>query len=185
MAQRSQLQNNSMHKYFSLVAQALNDKGISPREFVKSDMPLRWSTKAVKAHFSGLFSDDFQAMPKKYKKAACKAIARTFNACGLDMRMHLPETAKLSWDKDLVKENIWRPVQQSLFGKESTTTLTRSEVTEVYEMVSARLADTVAITIEFPREKNKDTVPLKHETAQKMESNLPDDVYDIEHEPTI
>ena len=185
MAQRSRRQNNSMHKYFALVADALNEQGITPRRFVKEDMPIRWSWQAVKTHFSGLYSSEFKDMPQKHQKAACKAIARTFNAVGLDMRAQLPENADLIWDKDLVKENIWRPVQQTMYEKKSTTQLNRSEVNEIYKMVAARLADRFGIDIEFPSDDDEEGVPLRHETAQRAVEEAPDGIYEINGEPKI
>jgi len=185
MAQRSPQQNAALYKYFTLVADKLNELGVSPQEFVRDDMPLMWSWKAVRAHFSGLFSDDFKEMPKKHQKAACKAIARTFNAVGIDMRAQLPESADLVWDKDLVKENIWRPVQTALLEKYSTASMNRSEVTRVYKMVAARLAQKYGVDIAFPNNPDKEDKPMKHETAEEMRESLPDDVYEIDGKPAF
>ncbi len=39
------------------------------------------------------------------------------------------------WNKDRVKELIWREVQKKMTGKDSTTTLTTKEIDEIFEVI--------------------------------------------------
>jgi len=50
-----------------------------------------------------------------------------------------------------VLDYIWRPIQIILFKKESTTALLKTEVNEVYEVVSKHLAEKHGITVKFGR----------------------------------
>lgn len=95
-SKRTEQQNRALHKYFELVAQALNDAGY----------PIR------------------------------KTLARY--------------SAELDWSKDSVKEVIWRPVQEALLHKRSTTELRKQEdITTIYEHVNRFLAQ-MGIHVEFP-----------------------------------
>ena len=58
-----------------------------------------------------------------------------------------------------VKEMIWREIQKTMFKKESTTFLTKHEVTQVYEVMSMWLSKNFQIDLPFPND--NDIAPLK------------------------
>ena len=58
-----------------------------------------------------------------------------------------------------VKEMIWREIQKTMFKKESTTFLTKHEVTQVYEVMSMWLSKNFGIDLPFPND--NDPSPLK------------------------
>lgn len=76
-------------------------------------------------------------------------IAETLNDAGLDMKKFLKEEVDIPWTKETVKNNLWRPIQVALTGKESTKDLERSEVNEVYNVLNRELAKK-GIHEEFP-----------------------------------
>jgi len=49
-----------------------------------------------------------------------------------------------------LKEVVWREIQKTLLGKESTTFLTKNEVTQVYEVMAMWLAREFQIDVPFP-----------------------------------
>ena len=51
-----------------------------------------------------------------------------------------------------LKEVVWREIQKALLHKESTTELTKHEVTQVYEVMSMWLAKHFEIDLPFPSE---------------------------------
>jgi 6-pyruvoyl-tetrahydropterin synthase len=59
-----------------------------------------------------------------------------------------------------LKEIVWREIQKTLFDKESTTFLTKHEVTEVYEVMSMWLSKNFGIDIPFPDD--PDPAPFKN-----------------------
>jgi hypothetical protein len=68
----------------------------------------------------------------------------TFNYTGLkgvEMEMR--------YNSNLVKEMIWRPIQITLFGKESTTELTTQEINEVLDVLS-KFFNERGVYIPFP-----------------------------------
>jgi hypothetical protein len=53
------------------------------------------------------------------------------------------------WNKDRVKELIWRETQKFMTGKTSTTELTTKEIDQIFEVIHKGLADK-GIQIDFP-----------------------------------
>ena len=98
--QRTLLQNNSLHKYFELLAQALND-------------------------------------------------------AGYDMRKTLKPGIDIPWDRDRIKEFLWRPIQVAMTGKASTTELNTVEPSEIYAVLDRHLGEKFGIHIEFPHDEGR------------------------------
>lgn len=83
-------------------------------------------------------------------------LAKELNAAGYTVQLVLKETVDLSWDSAKVKELIWRPVQQALTGKKSTTELDKvSEIDEVYEHLNIHLGERFHIYVPWPSEQTK------------------------------
>ena len=74
-------------------------------------------------------------------------IAETLNDSG----MYIPKVIKLDapWNGDRVKELIWRPTQETMLNKKSTTKLTTKEINQVFEVIHKALAEQ-GLEIEFP-----------------------------------
>jgi len=58
-----------------------------------------------------------------------------------------------------LKELVWREIQKVHLGKESTTFLTKHEVTEIYDIMSMWLSKNFEISLPFPD--SKEEAPLK------------------------
>ena len=54
--------------------------------------------------------------------------------------------------KDSVKNVIWRPIQEMVVGKKSTTELTTAEVNKIYEIMSMFLSKQFQISLPFPQD---------------------------------
>lgn len=48
--QRSETQNNALHKYCELLAEALNDRGLDMRTLLKPEIDIPWTKESVKNH---------------------------------------------------------------------------------------------------------------------------------------
>ena len=83
----------------------------------------------------------------------CELLADAFNDAGMDMRAVLREDVDIPWSKDTVREHIWRPIMLTMTRKESTTKLTREEVTQIYETINRHTAAKFGLSVEFPSEK--------------------------------
>src|SRR5688572_26314644 len=55
-----------------------------------------------------------------------------------------------------LKEILWRPIQETVVGKKSTTELSTAEVNQVYEIISMFLSKQFGISLPFPDEKDSE-----------------------------
>ena len=94
-AKRTLLQNKSMHKYYSMLAEALNSAG--------------W-----------------------------------------DMRKTLKPGIEIPWTDISVKERLWKPIQDAMYDKQSTTQLETDEVSAVYEVLNRNTASKLGVSVPFP-----------------------------------
>jgi len=70
-------------------------------------------------------------------------LADALNAAGLDQRKVLKPSVSIPWTPEAAKEQLWRPIQEAMFGKRSTTELARGEVGRVEEVLTRHLAQSL------------------------------------------
>lgn len=90
---RTLQQNKALHKYFSLVAEALNDRQLTVKTIIKAD---------------------------------------------------------IEWNPLSVKEMLWKPIQEAVLHKKSTTELKRKEIDDVYDTINLALGQKFGIHVPFP-----------------------------------
>lgn len=85
----------------------------------------------------------------------CTWVAEALNAAGYDYKRFLHAADyKLDtpWTCALVKDQLWRPVQEAMTQKESTTELNKVEPSDIQEVLMARLTDITGIAdVPWPR----------------------------------
>lgn len=69
-------------------------------------------------------------------------LADSLNAAGFEI-LSFPwkEGVDLPWDKQSCKERLWRPIQEAMKHKHSTTECDRTEYGDVYEALTRHLAN--------------------------------------------
>lgn len=67
------------------------------------------------------------------------------NDAGLDMRAVLKQDVELPWTVENAKEYLWRPIQEALTGKRSTTEITTVEPTVIHETLARHLGEKLGI----------------------------------------
>ena len=77
-------------------------------------------------------------------------LADAFSDSGQDMRKVLKPSVEIKWTPEAVKEYLWKPVQEAMFQKKSTTELSTDEITKVYEVLNRHSAEKFGIGIQFP-----------------------------------
>ena len=77
-------------------------------------------------------------------------LANTLNDAGLDMRKVLKPTVDIPWTTQTVKDQLWRPVQQAMLGKESTTELSTTDIDKVFDVINRHLGEKFGIHEDFP-----------------------------------
>ena len=177
-SQRTLTQNKALHKLFQLWADALNDAEKDMFTVLKDYVDIPWADNTVKQYlWLPLLSDNdvadaheklteklepyievdllpsieeiMQVTLKKGLKIYFEMIAKALNDAGQDMRGVLKTNTQVWWDKDSVKEFLWRPIQVLQLQKKSTTQLLTKEIDEVYDTVNRHLGKHID-TIMFP-----------------------------------
>lgn len=77
-------------------------------------------------------------------------LANELNDRGLTVMKTLRQDAEILWSDHLVKELIWRTLQEKITGKKSTTVLTTKEINQVFEVIAKYMAEHHGVAIEFP-----------------------------------
>lgn len=77
-------------------------------------------------------------------------LAKAFFEAGLDVKAVIGDGIEHPWTDTLVKELIWRKVQESMYGKVSTTELDTDEITKIYDVINRHTSERFGIHIPFP-----------------------------------
>lgn len=77
-------------------------------------------------------------------------LAEALNDAGYDMKKTLREELDIRWTDYNIKEFLWRPTQDAMFGKKSSRELTTEEIQKVYDLVDKTIAERTGIHIEWP-----------------------------------
>lgn len=87
----------------------------------------------------------------------CEQLAETLNDSGLEMKAVLSvKEIDVPWNKDTVKEVLWKPIQKAKTGKKSTTELSRVEPSEVHAILMRHLGEKLGVPyIPWPSEENR------------------------------
>ena len=79
-------------------------------------------------------------------------VAKGLNDAGLDMRKTLKPGIDIPWTKNNIKNFLWRPVQEAMVGKKSTTELTTTEIDKIYDVINLHLGEKFGFHQDFPSE---------------------------------
>ena len=81
----------------------------------------------------------------------CQLLAEELEEKHIDKRVFFKEPFFLSWSTMGVKDDIWRPTQQSLFSKESTTELSRSgEIDLIWDNINRAIIEKCDGNVDVP-----------------------------------
>ena len=97
-------------------------------------------------------------------------VADELNNDGYSVQLVLKQKRDLNWDKEKVKELLWRPAQQAILGKTSTTDLKKiGEIDLVYEHLNRHLGEKFEVHIPFPDD--PDIAPLNNPQSYHNDDN--------------
>ena len=78
-------------------------------------------------------------------------VAEALNDGGYTVQFVLKEKVEVDWDKDMVKDLLWRTAQQAILKKVSTTELAKQEdIDKVYDHLNRHLGEKFGIHVEWP-----------------------------------
>jgi UDP-N-acetylglucosamine 2-epimerase len=97
------------------------------------------------------------ALQNKALHKYCEMLAEALNDRGLDMTVVLSHHPEISWTKEAVKEKLWRPVQEAMLNKKSTTKADRNEYSKVYDELNKHLIDRHGVSVPWPEKRGANT----------------------------
>ena len=72
-------------------------------------------------------------------------LADTLNDAGMDMRRTLKPGVEIPWTPESVKDHLWRPIQEALTGRRSTTELKTLDPTVVHQTLARHLGEKLGV----------------------------------------
>lgn len=89
----------------------------------------------------------------------CKLLADSLNEAGLDMRKVLKPSYQIPWTKNSVKEHIWHPLQEAMYGTNSTIFLHKQgQIDNIHKTIMQMLGEKWGLEhIEFPHDPERQT----------------------------
>lgn len=83
-------------------------------------------------------------------------LANALNDAGYTVQLVLKEKIDIDWDKEKVKELLWRPAQKAILGKKSTTELSKLEdIDKVYDHLTRHMGEKFGLHVPFPDQGDK------------------------------
>lgn len=92
----------------------------------------------------------------------CRMTADLLNDAGMECHIDIPATGRqmaIPWNEKSVKDGLWRPVQQAMIHKKSTTEAERQDYGEIHKVLCARFAESFGVTL--PDWPSKDNQPIE------------------------
>jgi hypothetical protein len=81
-----------------------------------------------------------------------KMLSDDLNSKGLDARTILKPSYSIWWTEEMIKRDLWCPLQKVMFGTEHTSELTTAQVSKVYQQLSQIIGEKFGVEIDFPSE---------------------------------
>ena len=91
----------------------------------------------------------------------CDLLAKELNNSGLTVQKFLEKAVELNLNTRTVKELIWKPIQEALLGKKSTTELDKVEdIDEIWEHINRHIGTEWGLYVEWPHNDPGDMAPI-------------------------
>ena len=94
-------------------------------------------------------------------------LATAFNEAGLTVMVVLKalfKTPNFAWSAPLIKERIWRDVQEQTLGTTSTTKLETIGVSMIYESINMATSEKLGVSVPFPDKYNLAEQQLRNQS---------------------
>lgn len=109
-----------------------------------------------KAYQSGLLDDVGHKRQRTSRQnnslhKYCELLAEALNDSGQEMKAVLAvKSVDVPWDKNRVKEVLWRPLQEAMTGKTSTTEQNTVDVSEIYAVLDRHISENCGVHVPWP-----------------------------------
>ena len=92
------------------------------------------------------------------------------NDVGKDMRVILKPSYSIPWTKENFHDHVWIPIQKAMYGTDSMTTLTKEQVSKIFEVIERELNEKHGLDhVPFPNNEEQGRLLLE---AMKLKANI-------------
>lgn len=77
-------------------------------------------------------------------------LAEALNSAGYDMRKTISPAIDILWTPYNIKNFLWRPVQQAMLGKRSTTELYSNEIDKIFDVINKTIGERTGVHVPWP-----------------------------------
>ncbi len=81
--------------------------------------------------------------------------SEALNDGGYSVLKTLRHDVEIPWNPILFKILIWKPIQEAMTGKHSTTELNTVDPTEIHQVLDRHLAEKFGVSVPWPSEENR------------------------------
>lgn len=85
----------------------------------------------------------------------CELLAEALNDAGYDMRKTLKHDIEIPWNKNRVKEFLWKPIMETMTDKESTAELDTVEPSAIHAVLSRHLGEKLGVYVPWPSKEDR------------------------------
>ena len=82
----------------------------------------------------------------------CRQLAETLREKDFDTAKFFKSGFEVPFTTEIVKDNVWKPIQRAVTNKERSSKLSRTEVSEVFDVINRLLAEK-GIHVPWPEKK--------------------------------
>jgi hypothetical protein len=76
-----------------------------------------------------------------------RLLADELNFSGLDMRKTLKPSIDIPWTDKNIKEFIWKPIQEAMILKKSTTEMNTGDMTKIWEVINKNIGEKFGVEV--------------------------------------
>ena len=88
-------------------------------------------------------------------------MAQALNDGGFNVQLVLKQKMDIDWNKELIKELLWRPAQKVILHKESSTELLKQgDIDKIFDHLNRHLGEKFWIHVPFPSEQMINSVKI-------------------------
>lgn len=77
-------------------------------------------------------------------------LAEALNEAGYDMKKTIRQDVDIPWTPIMIKEYLWKPLQDVMIKKKSTTRLQTKDIDKIYDVLNRTIGERTGVFVPFP-----------------------------------
>jgi len=128
---------------------------------IKNQLQLDEFIKNLKAEFAKEKRLEVEVKSRGYRTLTqnkalhlyCGMVADALNDAGYDVNTFFKGGYSVPFSKEIVKTELWKPIQKAMTDETSTTKVKKLEYSDIYDVLNSKLAE-YGIHVPFPSREN-------------------------------